>query len=365
MAFVLLVKVDLNTAEPKGKTSMPSTLGRVVLMLGLLASAIPGANEEPKSRKSGAAPYPGGGAKAVLWLEPTDIESRNLLYGSGGEEHQPRGPFTFEAEDMEGTNPKFDVRDTDGVKWKVKLGPEARPEVAASRFVWAAGYFTQEDYFLTDLHVDGMPAHLHRGQSMVGPDGTVHNARLKRSVKGEEKLGSWQWNSNPVGGTREFNGLRVLMALMNNWDLKDANNSVYLEKHKDGLPEQIYMVSDLGASFGTTGYTLSVEASRGNLEAYKHSKFITKRSSDKVDFETPSRPTLIETFNVPVFVHRIDLRWIGRDIPRADAKWMGQLLGRLSPEQIRDAFRAAGYSPQEADEFATVVQGRIAELNSL
>jgi hypothetical protein len=44
---------------------------------------------------------------------------------------------------------------------------------------------------------------------------------------------------------------------------------------------------------------------------------------------------------------------------------MGQLLGRLSHEQIRDAFRAAGYSTQEANDFAGVVEGRIAELNAL
>jgi len=344
---------------------MPRALGGIVLSLGLFISVILGANEESKRRNTGPAPYPGGGAKAVLWNDPTDIETRNLVFGSGGEDHQPHGPFTFVAEDMEGTNPKMDVRDQDGVKWKVKLGPEARPEVAASRFVWAAGYFTQEDYFLQDLTVQGLPGHLHRGQDLVGADGTLHNVRLKRSEKGESKLGTWQWSSNPIGGTREFNGLRVLMALMNNWDLKDDNNSVYLEKRKDGFPEQIYLVSDLGASFGTTGFTLSVENSRGNLEAYKRSKFITNRSKDNVDFATPSRPTLVETFNVPVFVHRLDLRWIGRDIPRADAKWMGQLLSRLSSEQIRDAFRAAGYSKQDVEDFATVVQGRIAELSAL
>ena len=32
------------------------------------------------------------------------------------------------------------VRDAKGVKWSVKLGIEARPEVAASRLVWAVGY---------------------------------------------------------------------------------------------------------------------------------------------------------------------------------------------------------------------------------
>src|SRR5579864_1390939 len=268
---------------------------------------------------------------------------------------------------MEGSNPKFDVHDRDGAKWKVKLGAEARPEVAASRLLWAAGYFTNEYYFLEDLQVQGLPAHLHRGQNLVGPDGTFHNVRLKRSAKGEEKIGNWQWGSNPFEGTREFNGLRVLMALINNWDLKDSNNAVYEEKHNDRSAdlEQIYLVSDLGASFGTTGIKLPVDASKGNLEAYKRSKFISNSSPDYVDFGAPSRPTLIESFNLPEFVRRIDLRWIGRQVPRADAKWMGQLLGRLSPDQIRDAFRAAGYSPQEANEFATVVQSRIAELNVL
>jgi hypothetical protein len=44
---------------------------------------------------------------------------------------------------------------------------------------------------------------------------------------------------------------------------------------------------------------------------------------------------------------------------------MGQVLGQLSQEQIRDAFRAAGYSAPEVNEFANVVQSRIAELNAL
>jgi hypothetical protein len=59
------------------------------------------------------------------------------------------------------------------------------------------------------------------------------------------------------------------------------------------------------------------------------------------------------------------MRWIGRRINRADARWMGQVLGRLSPAQIRDAFTAAGYSQEDARDFAAVVQGRIAELKAL
>jgi hypothetical protein len=181
-----------------------------------VSSVESGAVKNPKDGVVESAP----GAKAVLWREPADIASRDLVYGAGGESHQPHGTFTFVEEDLKGSNPKFDIRDQDGVKWRVKLGAEARPEVAASRLVWAAGYFTNEDYFLEDLHVQDMPRRLHRGQNLVAPDGSLHNVRLKRSVKGQEKIGIWQWGSNPFTGTREFNGLRVVMALVNNWDLK-------------------------------------------------------------------------------------------------------------------------------------------------
>nr|AEQ20286.1 hypothetical protein [uncultured bacterium CSLG7] len=342
---------------------MSSTLRRIVFLLTFVVSSVPGANS---GGKPGIAPL-AHDAKAVLWRDPADIASRDLIYGSGGTVHQPREPFTFIKEDMDGSNPKFDVSDQDGVKWKVKLGAEARPEVAASRLLWAAGYFTTEDYFLEDLHVQGLPSHLHRGQDLVGPDGTLHNVRLKRSMKDQEKVGTWQWGSNPFVGTREFNGLRVMMALLNNWDLKDINNAKYETKRPAGSeePEQIYLVSDLGASFGTTGVRVPVDTAKGNLEAYKHSKFITNRTPDYVDFGTPSSPALIETFNLPMFIHRVDLRWIGRHVPRADAKWMGQVLSQLSEEQIRDAFRAAGYSSPDVNEFAKVVEGRIAELNAL
>jgi hypothetical protein len=70
----------------------------------------------------------------TLWREPADIASRDLLEGPGGKDHEPHPPFKFEKEDLKGSNPKFDVRDQDGVKWKVKLGAEAKPETVASRF---------------------------------------------------------------------------------------------------------------------------------------------------------------------------------------------------------------------------------------
>lgn len=297
----------------------------------------------------------------VLWREPTDITSRNLLYGPGGAEHQPHGTFTFVQEDTAGSNPKFVVRDADGKKWKLKLGSEAKPETVASRLVWAAGYFASEDYFLPEVQVQNLPAHLRRGQKWIEPNGTMHDVRLKRYRGGEKKVGSWEWRNNPFIGTREFNGLRVLQALINNWDLKDVNNAIYREKDQ----ELVYMVSDLGASFGTTGFERSHEKAKGNLASYTKSKFILKAKDGSVDFDDPHRPANIELANPHEFVSRLNMEWIGKHVPVADAQWIGHLLAKLSPSQIRDAFRSAGYSPEDVEGFAEILESRIAELNNL
>jgi hypothetical protein len=135
-----------------------------------------------------------GGQAGTLWREPSDITTRDLFYGPGGKDHEPHGTFTFIKEDLDGTNPKIVVHDQDGVKWKVKLGGEARPETTASRLVWAVGYFANEDYFVSNLRVQNMPAHLHRGQKLVAADGSLPNVRLKRYLEGEKKIGNWRWD---------------------------------------------------------------------------------------------------------------------------------------------------------------------------
>src|SRR6478672_8206676 len=65
---------------------------------------------------------------SVLWRDPVDLESRNLFYGPGGKEHEPKGTFRFLSEDTGGSSPKFEIVGDDGTKWKAKLGIEARPE---------------------------------------------------------------------------------------------------------------------------------------------------------------------------------------------------------------------------------------------
>ena len=313
----------------------------------------------------GAQPHRPSADIAAIWTDPGNIAAKDLLYGSGGEKGGPNPPVIFEKEDTKGTNPKFDVRDQDGTKWKVKLGVEARPETAATRLLWAVGYFTEEDYLVPELKVNGLPKQLERGQGFIKAGGVVHDARLKRHPKHAEKADEWHWRKNPFNGQREFNGLRVMMSLINNWDVKDENNAIFEDKDSG---KKLYVVTDVGASFGSIGYRLGPGRGKGNIDSYKNSKFITHVHSDYVDFSSPAHSTvlgILGIFSIPDFVARMRLRWIGRHIPREDAKWIGGLLAQLNPSQIEDAFRSAGYSQQDVQTYAAVVEKRIAELGKL
>ena len=332
---------------------------RTIRVLVTIVCCLLGAASAADAAKDAAKP-----SLAVIWADPGDIGSRNLLFGSGGEKGQPHPPVTFEKEDTKGTNPKFDVRDQDGEKWKVKLGVEARPETVATRLLWAIGYFTEDDYFLPELRVEGMP-HLDRGQQLVKHGNEVEKVRLKRHPKHTEEEGEWHWRNNPFTGTRELNGLRVMMAVINNWDLKDENNKIYQDKDSS---RQLYLVTDLGASFGSIGYRVGPGHGKGDLGVYKKSKFITHVRKDSVDFGTPAHSTILGVlgiFSIPDFVSRMKLRWIGRHVPRQDAKWIGDLLAQLKPQQIEDAFRAAGYPDKDIQAYAQVIEKRIADLEKL
>jgi len=206
---------------------------------------------------------------------------------------------------------------------------------------------------------------LHRGQKLVGPHGSIQNVRLKREPDNEKKISSWKWRHDPFTGTREWNGLRVLMAVINNWDLKDKNNAIRSEKLPGDGEELFYEISDLGASFGKNGLSRDRKTSKGDLRFYVRSRFIKKIGPDYVDFATPRRADVVTLVNPREFFSRLGLRWIAKRVPRQDARWMGQLLAQLSADQIRAAFRAGGYSPQEVDGFTAVVEARIAQLNRL
>jgi len=250
--------------------------------------------------------------------------------------------------DPKGTQKKIYAKDDKDREWIVKFGPEARPETVATRIVWAMGYHTDEDYFVDRVNIAGMPG-----------GGTAKNVRFKRRHHGFKEVGYWTWHDNPFVGTRELDGLKVLMVLMNNWDLKFDNNKVVHPDKKSGKnpDELIYYVGDLGATFGKTGsiaYNLlhlptePPAGSKDRPDQYAHEAFITGVSNGTLRFHYKGKEQ-------PML----------KEIPVERARWMGQMLGRLSDKQLVDAFRAGGYHDSEISTLLRAMRERIQELQNI
>jgi hypothetical protein len=151
----------------------------------------------------------------VLWLAPADIGSRDLFLGPGGAAMKPNlRRVKFIKEETGGYSKKYRIRDASGRIWVAKVGKEAQSETAAVRLLWAAGYVTEINYLVPRLRIPGQ--------------GTFENVRLEARPASQKRLDEWKWDENPFVGSREFAGLKTMMVLFNNWDIKDSNNVVVL-----------------------------------------------------------------------------------------------------------------------------------------
>ena len=66
-----------------------------------------------------------------------------------------------------------------------------------------------------------------------------------------------------------------------------------------------------------------------------------------------------------VFDYRGKNQHLLDDITVEQGKWISGILSQLSEQQIRDAFRAANYSPEEIESLTRTVMARIGELEKL
>jgi hypothetical protein len=284
----------------------------------------------------------------VLWKEPTDIATRDLMAGPGGEALKPdlsRVVFNGSDPDSTGYSVKWNVLDGAGTKWVVKIGNEARPETASVRLAWAVGYVTEINYLVPCIVIVNAPKPKKHVDRCEGKG--FSNVRFEARPKDYKRLDTWSWTDNPFAGTKELQGLKVLMALLNNWDMKDSNNKiVYVPGGDGGQDELQYIISDLGATFGKTGGFIS--HSRNEPEKYVKTKFIEGVEGNRVKFDYHGKNTSLFD-NVTV----------------EQAKWIGDLLAQLSDQQLGDAFRAANFTPEEVTALVSEVRGRIAELTAL
>lgn len=299
---------------------------------------------------------------AVLWRDPGNIRNRDLYYGPGSKALAPVPPFRFVKEVKDGSNPKFDIEDARGAKWRVKLGPEAQAETASSRLLWAVGYNAEESYYFDRATIDGLKK-LSRGQKYV--DGqSVRGARFEPRRKDVERGKQWSWSKNPFKDTRELNGLKTMMVLINNWDPFKKNNRVL---HDKTTGEERYTVTDLGASMGKAAGA-GGGRSKNNVQDYQRQRMVSKVEGEKVKFNYDVKPKKLGLLSIvypPYFLRQRKATNQMQKVPLNDASWIGSQLAQLSDDQLRDSFRAAGYDRATTEAYVRALRIRINELNRL
>ena len=278
-----------------------------------------------------------------LWIEPADLEERDLFRGPKMGPGAPAATtFTFVKVDTTGRSPGYDVRDENGTLWSVKLGPEAQSEVLASRILWAIGFHQPPTYYVSNWTLTGGPKPGPQEGGRFRPEMTTHKKVMDR----------WEFDKHPLANTRQMKGLLVAQMMLNNWDLKDSNNKVIELSAGEGGPRRLYMVRDLGASLGSNEQAKWVrwmgirmqQGSKNDLAGFLESGFIDKVENGRVKFSY-SGPNKSLVSNITV----------------EDVRWTAQLMSRISDTQWQDAFRAAGYNEADSARFIAKLKEKIAQ----
>jgi len=275
----------------------------------------------------------------VLARAPSDIAKRDLYWGEGGKALQPDlSKVTLIEKEKGGYSTKYRVRDGSGREWVVKLGKEAKGETAASRLMWAVGYLPDVNYLVPKVKVEGL-------------NKPLENVRFGLRPKDIKRVDGWQWKKNPFVGSREFQGMKVMMALLNNWDIKDSNNKVAVVHNKKIADNELrYFVSDLGGSFGKVSHIprfIYFKPDRNNPKAYAQTHLVDKVKDGRVDFH-----------------YKLKRKNLFKDITVDQAQWITGWLSRLSDRQLEDAFRSANYNPTEVRMMSRGVRARSNELQN-
>ena len=285
-----------------------------------------------------APPQPG----ASMWVEPTDLASRDLFYGPWGRELAPDPHDVYNLVEMKhsGVNLGMTVKDSKGREWSVKqpypgnLDSEAPVEVAVSRLLSAIGYRQPPVYYLRAFTLkDDFGRRVEVG------------GRFRPKVETLKEVDMWDWANNPFVGSKEYQGLIVLLMMFNSTDLKNSNNSLY--EHRDGdYVEQWYVTRDVGSAFGDTN---RVAPRKNHPDSFERMPFILGVSNGFVEF----------AYN----------GWyknlVRERIKPEEVAWVCNLLGQLSDQQLQDAFRAADYQPDVAGRFIAKLREKIQQGRSL
>jgi hypothetical protein len=203
--------------------------------------------------------------------------------------------------------------------------------VVVSRVLSAVGYHQPPVYFLPSFTLgDGRELRMVRG------------GRFRLSLDTLKSRGHWAWEENPFVGTQPYQGLLVILVLLNSADLKNSNNTLYdLQSPKGGVARW-FVVRDLGTALGETG---RFDPTPNSPTHFDRKPFIVGVRNGFVDFG----------------YHAVHASLVRERITPDDVRWASGLLSGLTDRQWHDIFRTAGYDAVDAERFIRRVTQKIEE----
>lgn len=303
-----------------------------------------------------AGPRPLLATRHRIWHEVHGEQANDLRYGPGGAALVPAPPFDFVEELTTGSHPGIAVRDAKQRLWRVKWGYEAKPESFCVRFAAACGYFAEVTHYVASGHINGVTT-LTRARSSVADEGSFTDARFEledRSVRMLFDEHSWAWHDNPFVGTRQLDGLKIVVMLLSNWDSKDrrdvsrgSNTAIFEYPVSRFASEARYLITDWGGAMGKWGTTI-VSRDRWDAEGFEAQTagFVTAVHDGVVDFGYQGQRSEI-----------------GRGIPVEHVRWFYRRAARrITEPALRTGLLASGATEEEAGRFARALMTRIEAL---
>ena len=195
----------------------------------------------------------------------------------------------------------------------------------------AVGYHQPPVYFVPSFTmIDATGTHIEPG------------GRFRLKTDALVKRGEWSWQQNPFVGTKPYQGLLVILTMFGSSDLKNVNNTLYEANVPGSDARRWYVVRDLGTALGETA---RLKPKRGDPDLFERLRFVNGVHDGFVEFH-------YHGWHQELLRHRITPE---------EVQWACDLLTGLSHSQWRQAFRAGGYPPAEAERFIGRLFSKIAE----
>ncbi len=302
---------------------------------------------------------------------------------------RPATPWKITGVKKEGMNPGFQIKDSAGHRWLVKLDAPGYPQAASGsgivngRLLFAAGYnvphevaltFKREELYLdsdlvkgkdgdppfTESDLDDLLARGHRGDdgrfyalaSLFASGKPIGHLDMSRRRKDDPN--DWYTHRD----RRELRGLYVIASWLNHWDMKDQQ-SLEMFESEDSLGVARRYLLDFNATLGAaaagakklpTGYEYGFDpgwmlrrlVTLGFIEEpwrrAKQETGIPSVGNFAADFDPGRFKTIIPN---PAFI----------ECTASDAYWGAKIVASFSDPQIDAALEAANYEDPRAVAF--------------